>query len=109
VEALPSVRVQKKDPTYPSKKRVRVDDFQGWDVRRATGESARKSRRIDKDAGTYSEHVEDREGNVIHHSEEPLAKHRGHGSAKFKKPSAGKGDWPFVITSNTGRLGIRRF
>lgn len=85
VEVLCSVRAQKKDPTFPSKKRIRVDDFQGWETRRSTGEMVKKTRRIDKDAGTYQEHVEARDGTVIHHNEEPLAEHRGHGDAKFKK------------------------
>jgi hypothetical protein len=40
-------------------------------------------REFDKDADEYYEHVEDAvTGDVIHHVEEPLSEHRGHGSAK---------------------------
>jgi len=85
IEVLSSTRVVKKDPRFPSRKRTRVDDFQGWETRRATGEIVKKTRRIDKDAGTYHEHVETRDGTVIHHNDEPLSDHTGHGSAKGSK------------------------
>jgi len=85
VEVLSATRVVKKDPKFPSKKRRRIDDFQGWETRRSTGELVKKTRRIDADAGTYHEHVETRDGTVIHHHEEPLKNHVGHGSDKRTK------------------------
>ena len=40
-------------------------------------------REFDKNANRYYEHVEDAAtGEVIHHVDEPLSEHRGHGSAK---------------------------
>lgn len=43
-------------------------------------------RLIDRDKGIYRETVTDYEtGAVIHHCEEPLCQHQGHGSAKSKK------------------------
>jgi len=45
-----------------------------------------KSRIINKYNDKYLEKVTDPEtGDVIHHCEEPLSKHFGHGSDKFKK------------------------
>ena len=84
VEVLPSMRAVKEDPRLPKRKRMRVDLFQGWDVRRSIGDMVRKVRRIDRDARTYLEHVEDRGANVIHHCNEPLGDHKNHGSAKPK-------------------------
>lgn len=43
-------------------------------------------RLIDRDKDIYRETVTDYEsGEIIHHCEEPLSQHRGHGSAKPKK------------------------
>jgi hypothetical protein len=43
-------------------------------------------RLIDRDKNLYRETVTDYEsGAIIHHCEEPLSQHRGHGSAKPKK------------------------
>lgn len=49
---------------------------------RRTSNPIKKKRIIDKDKDYYYEHVEDYEGKVIHHCEEPLSKHYNHGSAK---------------------------
>jgi hypothetical protein len=41
---------------------------------------------IDRDNNRYFEMVTDYEsGEIIHHCEEPLSEHQGHGSAKPKK------------------------
>lgn len=46
----------------------------------------KKIRIIDKDKNLYKETVTDPDTNtIIHHCEEPLDQHVGHGSAKSKK------------------------
>ena len=46
----------------------------------------KKSRVIDKYKNEYKEKVTDPDtGEVVHHNEEPLSEHYGHGYAKFKK------------------------
>jgi hypothetical protein len=87
VEVFTSIGIRKKVPGLPKKKRIRIEHFQGWEARRSEGDLVKKERRIDKDADTYFEHVEDREGNAIHHCEEPLTEHRGHGSARQQEQS----------------------
>lgn len=42
----------------------------------------RLHRLIDKRNNRYLEHVETLDGTTLHHCEEPLSEHRGHGSAK---------------------------
>ena len=60
--------------------------FVGDDLRKSDRTWMHKSRTIDKDKDQYSEIVTEPEtGEVIHRCEEPLSKHRGHGSAKTKK------------------------
>ena len=56
--------------------------FEGWDIRRSVGDWVHKKRMINNRADRYFEHVEDEAGNVIHHCDELLSEHRGHGSAK---------------------------
>ena len=83
VEIRSSFGLKKKNPAYPSKKRVRVELFDGWELRKSVGDLVRKFRRIDKDAGTYAERVVTENGDLIHECDEPLAEHFGHGSDKF--------------------------
>jgi len=46
----------------------------------------KKNRVIDKNNDKYFEQVIDPEtGETVHHCEEPLSEHFGHGTAKFKK------------------------
>lgn len=85
VEVRTSIGLKKDVPGLPRKKRTRMEHFQGWDLRKSLGDWIKKVRRIDRDEDTYLEHVEDSEGKVIHHREEPLSKHRGHGSAKQRR------------------------
>jgi hypothetical protein len=81
-----SVKVKAKDPSLPSKQNPRVEVFAGSDLRKSDGRWMNKERVIDKDRDYYKETVSDPEtGKVVHHSEEPLSSHFGHGSAKFKK------------------------
>jgi hypothetical protein len=79
------MRLQKKDPKFPSRKRMRIDHFEGWDLRKSLGDMVRKLRRIDKDAGTYDEVVKERDGTIIHETHESLRDHQGHGSAKLRQ------------------------
>lgn len=39
-----------------------------------------RDRTFDRKGDWYVEHVHDGQGNVIHHAEEPLSEHLGHGS-----------------------------
>jgi len=87
VEVLSSIRIQKKSPGYPSRKRIRLDHFEGWDWSRKLGSMVRKLRRVDKDADIYTEVVQERDGTVIHECHEPLSDHRGHGSARQRDPT----------------------
>ena len=42
-------------------------------------------RRIDRKDNRYFEHIEDEQGEIVRHCEEPLTDHQGPGSAKWKK------------------------
>jgi hypothetical protein len=58
----------------------------GDTLQHATGKYAHHERLIDRKNDLYREHVEDPDtGEVIHHNEEPLSEHRGHGSAKSSR------------------------
>jgi len=47
----------------------------------------RLDRVIDRERDHYEETITDPiTGKIVHHSNEPLSKHQGHGSAKHKKP-----------------------
>lgn len=79
------IRGKIKDPNLPSREKTRQDFFQGDDRRKKDGKWMTKERSIDKDNDIYKETVVDPEtGKIIHSCEEPLSKHRGHGSAKKK-------------------------
>jgi hypothetical protein len=58
--------------------------FQGWQLRKSVGDLVRKLRRIDRPNDRYVEQVETKDGTVLHHCDEPLSLHRGHGSANRK-------------------------
>ena len=74
-----------RDPSLPSKKKVRVEFFDGhqWSV--ALEKFVHKVRVLDKREDHYHEKVVDPEtGELIHECTEPLSEHQGHGSAKPK-------------------------
>ncbi|GGC77821.1 hypothetical protein GCM10011382_04710 [Vreelandella lutescens] len=74
-----------KDKNFNSKKNPRYEFFEGDDLRKSDGKWMQKSRVIDKSKDKYVEKVIDPEtGEVVHLCKEPLSKHFGHGSAKFK-------------------------
>lgn len=66
----------------PGRRGFVVSQFTGWDLRNSVGDFVRKHRRIDRLANRYIEHVETKDGVELRHVEEPLTKHRDHGSAK---------------------------
>jgi hypothetical protein len=85
LEVHDSLRARAKDITMPSKKNPRVDIFAGDDLRKSDNKWMTKERVIDKDKDLYREIVKDpTTGVIVHHNEEPLSQHFGHGSAKFK-------------------------
>lgn len=68
---------------YPCRKRLRYDAKYGNVLSQMTDNGrANIERIIDKDNNRYYEHVEDCNGTIIHHCEESLSEHYGHGSAK---------------------------
>ena len=85
LEIHESLKAKGKNVTMPRKKNPRVDIFSGDDLRKSDNRWMKKERVIDKDKNLYKEIVTDpATGKVIHHTEEPLSQHSGHGSAKFK-------------------------
>jgi len=83
-EPVAMVRMKKRDPNFSSRKQPRVDQMVGREMRKSVGDLVSKTRRLDKEAGTYSESVTDADGNHIHQQHEPLGDHTGHGSDKKK-------------------------
>lgn len=81
-----NIKGKVKDKNYPSKKNPRVEFFQGDDLRKSDGKWMKKDRLIDKTKNKYTETVTDPETNeIVHHCEEPLSDHWGHGTDKIKK------------------------
>lgn len=69
----------------PGGRKPFLEHLSGAFLRRKTREWVQKVRRIDRGEDRYFEEVTDPEtGEVIHHCDEPLSEHRGHGSAKRK-------------------------
>ena len=63
--------------------RTLSEGVSGDDLHRKSGKWMKKERLIDREKDHYKEVVTDPDtGQVIHHCDEPLSKHRGHGSAK---------------------------
>jgi hypothetical protein len=63
-----------------------AEGFDGDDLCRRTGQWMTKSRRLNHVNDSYTEIVADPlSGNEIHHCEEPLTKHLGHGSDRSKR------------------------
>jgi len=85
VELHDCIKGKVKDSRYPSKKKIRQKFLQGDDKRKSDGKWMEKERLVDKDNDKYKEVVTDPEtGKIVHHCEEPLSEHTGHGSAKKK-------------------------
>lgn len=80
-----AVKYEGKAPNRTGKKKVRVE----WGVERKSSLLTKSGfatveRLINRESDKYFEKVTDEEGNVIHHCDEKLTDHFGHGSAKFK-------------------------
>lgn len=69
----------------PGQKKPYVEDLSMPDYSRSLGKDVHRQRVIDRDNDHYFEKITDYEtGEVIHHCEEPLSQHQGHGNAKRK-------------------------
>jgi len=80
------LRGKLKDDNFSGKRKIRGEFVVGSETRASDGKWVKKERFIDKDNNRYKEKVIDEEtGEIIHECDEPLKKHQGHGSAKFKK------------------------
>lgn len=73
---------------HPGDKKPFIEQVTGDDVRRSTGTWVKHDRVIDRENNRYKEDVVDpKTGEVIHHCDEPLSEHTGHGDAKeTRKP-----------------------
>ncbi|MBR3675876.1 MAG: hypothetical protein IKN71_01940 [Alphaproteobacteria bacterium] len=87
------VKAKAKDDTLPSKKKVVFEYRQGFEESQSTESGyVQKERLIDHINDKYKEVVADEDGKVIHHCEESLSKHQGHGSAKKSNDNSHKPD-----------------
>lgn len=67
-------------------KKPYVEDMSMPVYSHSRGKHVHKERVIDRDSDRYVEKITDYEtGEVIHHCEEALSQHQGHGDAKRKK------------------------
>ena len=70
----------------PGKKKPFFEDMAKPEYSHSQNKLVKKERLIDRDNNKYYEKISDYQtGETIHHCEEPLLDHFGHGSAKFKK------------------------
>lgn len=83
------IEMKVKDDSFPSKKKVRKEWIQGFDMRVSKGDYVYKEREIDRDKNTYQEYIAEETGEVVHSVSESLTDHFGHGSAKFKEDPPG--------------------
>lgn len=83
VKAYDSIGTKQKDPTRRSKDKLRKQTFNGFERSHSLDRIVEKKRIIDRDSNYYYERIVDLETReVIHHCEEELKKHQGHGYAK---------------------------
>jgi hypothetical protein len=69
--------------THAGEQKPYSEGISGDDLHRKSGKWMKKERLIDREKDHYKEVVTDPQtGQVIHHCDEPLSKHTGHGSAK---------------------------
>ncbi|RAO98373.1 hypothetical protein PW5551_10215 [Petrotoga sp. 9PW.55.5.1] len=76
-----------------------VKEFKvGDDLYRKSGKWSHIKRHINRKDDYYKEIVKDKTtGEIIHKCEEPLSKHRGHGSAKYKRKSKDEQPHPQLL------------
>lgn len=73
----------------PGEKRPYIEDLSLPDFSRSRNKLVHRERVIDRDNDSYFEKITDYQTEeVIHHCEEPLSQHQGHGSAKNKMGSS---------------------
>ena len=66
-------------------KKSYIEELAVPDYSRSLGKVVHRERAIDRDNDRYFEKITDYEsGAIIHHCEEPLSQHQGHGNAKSK-------------------------
>lgn len=71
----------------PSQKKPFIEEKAGPSFSHSRQKHVHRVMTIDRDNDRYMEKVTDYQSEeVIHHCDEPLSKHRGHGSAKGRKP-----------------------
>lgn len=71
------------NPSFGGKGHVRVEQLAGDELHRKTRRWFKKERVIDRQNDRYYEKITDPEtGQVIHHCDEPLTQHFGHGTAR---------------------------
>ncbi len=88
IQTLELAKMVGKNPQRTGKQKVRRRVIAGDELHKKSGKWYRKLRIIDLDSDYYLEQITDREtGEIIHFCEEPLSKHRGHGSAKLRPGS----------------------
>jgi hypothetical protein len=69
-------------------KRPYFEEFSRPEYQRNLQKTVHRQRSIDRDQDKYAEKITDYDtGEIIHHCEEPLSHHRGHGSAKQRTKS----------------------
>jgi hypothetical protein len=77
------VGLKVKDPLLTGKNKIRTEQVCGDELNHTTGKWIKKERVIDRQNDKYFESVIDPEtGETLHHCDQPLSEHFGHGSAK---------------------------
>ena len=83
IQIKEQIGMKVKDPTSTTRGKITIEQLCGDDLHRKSGKWYKKVRVIDRENNRYLETVTDPEtGEVIHHCEEPLSDHFGHGTAK---------------------------
>jgi hypothetical protein len=72
-----------KDPSFRGKRRIKYEEKGGYKLHRKSNKWNKYVQVIDRENDRYLEIATDRvTGEVLHHCEEPLSEHFGHGSDK---------------------------
>lgn len=75
------------NPSLRSKDKLR-EKFTFGASQSANGDWAEKTRIVNRDKDYYFEEVKNSKGKIIHHCEEKLSDHKGHGTDKFNNPTS---------------------
>ena len=72
-----------RNPSFTGRGHVRIEQLVGDDLHRKTWKWFKRERVIDRQNDRYFEKITDPEtGQVVHHCDEPLTQHFGHGTAR---------------------------